>query len=339
MTDTIVNMHQKVLGRDAKMSTQQKEQVPSKLSTATITNIVILSVVGFTSALILLFGQFEGKTARVISTLVAFALFTLFTTWGAKKRSERQAQLSIVGNIYFLGISLVLIWGSLLSSTTPDPYDYDYMEEGIVVFLSVLLLAAIVKVGSIIMTILSRPIGSEHSQVNSSATLSSVLFGITLVLLTLPIGLYSVIDFSEFYWRIMVAVLILAALFISIEAVIFHSFKDKEPNATVEASADDANTSNSNKTTEATEDPENSIQAPVEAKSAGTDGSAVKKEQPKQINNEPTQYSAPIAPTAPWPVFPNGLPLPAKPNGRPDYHALQYMASIYVESEKQWFNN
>jgi hypothetical protein len=38
-----------------------------------------------------------------------------------------------------------------------------------------------------------------------------------------------------------------------------------------------------------------------------------------------------------WPVFPNGQPLPAKSNGRPDFTALQTVANIYAESERQFF--
>jgi hypothetical protein len=84
--------------------------------------------------------------------------------------------------------------------------------------------------------------------------------------------------------------------------------------------------------------PQERVSAPVSAPEAPAPPVAPQAPQTgTQGDTGATQYASPVQAAMPWPVFPNGQPLPALSNGRPDYQALQYMATVFMESERQWF--
>jgi hypothetical protein len=79
------------------------------------TNLALLVIVGVTSAIILMFGDFEGKVIRTVTTLLLFGAFTGFAALDSTREAPpRYMLISQIGHMYMLGLSLILIWGSLL---------------------------------------------------------------------------------------------------------------------------------------------------------------------------------------------------------------------------------
>lgn len=290
---------------------------PKKLTNLLLTNIAVLSIVGLFSVVLLMFGDFEGKTIRVLSTLMVFAAFTAYTSLATRiSHSQRSTQIAQSANIYMLVLSLLLIWATLGKP--------GYTEYALIPLCTIALIA-ITGVGSYLMQMFAQPIDSKYPQVKNSAILGSGTFGLSLILLTLPIGLWDLFDFTSFYWKITVSVLLIAGVSMSIEALVTRFFKDKKPASNPAVNPADAVAVNQARNTAET--------APV-----ATETKPVGQENPS-LPIAPQSYHQPKETSVgAWPVYPNGLPLPALPNGRPDYASLQYIAAVFVESEKQWTN-
>lgn len=271
-----------------------------KLATSVIANITIISLVGLASILLMLFGTFEGKTSRLISTLIVFAAFTFGSHWMSKSRSG--VVVAQVGNIYMLALSLVLIWGSL---NYQDPYS----SEGEIVFNTVM----VVLIAQLAILVTQRLIGvsarAPQPVVATVAKCAAVAMVATGILFTLPFGLFDLMEFGGVYMKISIAATLFTALAISIMSILLWSINStrKKMQAGLTSSPMVAN--------------------PVGPR-AEPRGSDVGREQ--SAASLPSVF--PPTGTQPWPVFPNGQPVSATPDGSPDFEALLEAAKYLFAS-------
>jgi hypothetical protein len=338
-----------------------------KLSNFMIANIWMLSFMGVASAFILLLGNFEGKFIRVFSTLLLFVVFTILT---AKDTSSKKPHLAIPialgGNVYMLGLSLMLIWATLAKSGFDDSFMLPKM----------LFLIVIIKVAVAVIQKISYLIFVNESQLSLIAKVTMVALIMTTILYTLPLGVDHLFEFGSFYWKFAVFVTILAGLSLSITALIFWSFKDKlEPeliqefikpkNVYVQSSMNESSlnpaipthnnpnpksgsvvntVSDSSSVPNTVESrrpdmpkPSESIQPPVAPVISPQQPMATPVGAVPQVSAPGLPVYAPVA-VAPlkWPVFPDGSPVPANAAGRPDFRALESMAIRLKQLENQW---
>lgn len=309
------------------MSTEVAEK--KQVKGFTLTSIIVISVVGFVSILLMLFGDFEGKGERVATTLILFAAFTGFSAYdGRKVDRPRYIQIAQIGSIYMMSLGLLLIWATL--ALPVDRYGYsEYYGDGDIFFRLVGLII-LLRVGMFLLQSIVRFIDSPHDQVKNVAKVASAAVAIMVIMFTLPLALEPFFEFSDFYWRVAVSMLLVSALAISIGLLVFWALREKKQ------PQDKAGKQNFLARDEA---PVNSPQRGQEGFSGA--GNVQHEQREGQSvsgpQNAAQQYSPPVTGALPWPVFPSGQPLPARPNGRPDYQALHYMAAVFMESEKQWF--
>ena len=195
-----------------------------KLSNFMVANIWMLSLMGVASAFVLLLGNFEGKFVRVFATLLLFVIFTVLT---AKDTSSKKPFLAVPialgGNVYMLGLSLMLIWATLLK------YGYD----GSFIIPKMLFLILIIKVAILVIQKISYLIFTDETQLSLGAKLAAGALALTTILYTLPVGLDQIFTFGDFYWKFAVFITILAGLALSVTALIFWAFKDRLPEGLV----------------------------------------------------------------------------------------------------------
>lgn len=275
------------------------EQPAFKLATSVIANIIIISLVGLASILLMLFGTFEGKTSRLISTLIVFAAFTFGSHWMSKSKSG--VMVAQVGNIYMLALSLVLIWGSL---NTQDPYS----SEGEIVFNTIM----VVLIAQLAILVTQRLTGvAAHAPQRVVAMVAKCAVGAmvaTGILFTLPFGLFDLMEFGGVYMKISIATTLFAALAISIMSILLWSINStrKKMQAGLPSSPTVSNPVG----------PQAQPRVPA-------DGGHLAVSQPSVF---------PPTGTQPWPVFPNGQPVSARADGSPDFAALLEAAKYLLAS-------
>lgn len=300
------------------------------LTNLMITNISILALVGIASILVMLFGDFDGKGIRVASTFLVFAAFTAFTALDSNdKNPSWHLPIGQLGNIYMLGLSLIQIWATLGSGSRDRYYD-EFQILGNTVFI-----VLVVKAGTMIVQKISDLIYLDRPHLPLAAKISALSFAAATVLYTLPSGLdwISFFKFGEGYWRLSTAVILLAGLSLAITVLLawfYGVFANQKRtfggNPAVNASAQPVNTG----VTQPQANTNAPVTAPVLSKPVAPQNSPA-------APVGPPEFAPPAKAALTWPVFPSGLPLPAKPNGRPDFGALREIARVYDEAEKQWF--
>lgn len=296
-------------------------EAPKKLSSFMATSILLISVVGLASILLMYFGEFEGKVSRVISTLLIFAAFTTFTALDTRKDNpQRYMVISQAGNIYMLALSLVYIWGTI---GAVGFYDEEIIPGTIGLIL-------IIKVGVILLQKISDYIVLEQQQLSFASFLSGIAIGAATVIFTLPIALHHIFEFGEGYWKLAVGILMFGGLTISVTALLAWFFKEKKEDDTAPVlKAFNKDASQPSPHVNSREQNE-FAPAPVVHRQDT-------KAQNVSLPSEAPQFAPPVRSSLPWPVFPNGYPLPAKANGRPDFEALKQMSEMYIEGERQFF--
>jgi hypothetical protein len=295
-----------------------------KLTTLMLTNIIILSLVGIASILIMLFGTFDGKGIRVTSTFLVFAAFTAFTAWDSNdKNPRRYVPIGQVGNIYMLALSLMQIWLTLGGSSRTRYYGSSE------ILWNVFVIILLVKIGVILVQKISDYTVRPQASLALFALISTGAFAITTVLFTLPSGLKSLMTFGDGYWKLSTAVILLAGLSLSVMVLLAWFFKEIP---TRHAGLAQRNNAPQKAVFGGGQNPPaNQVHTVQETAPLSPPAPAV-----PPFNGAP-QFSPPVATAIPWPVFPSGLPLPAKANGRPDFTALRDVAARYAEAENQWF--
>jgi hypothetical protein len=287
-----------------------------RLSSTIITYISISAIGGLVTIFLMLFGDFEGKVSRVISTLVLFGLFTACSSYhmGKSKTAERSPLLAQVGNIYMLLLGLVLIWGTLAVDNYQD----------LTLLPMTFCIIGLVQLGIVVTEYIARFLTAPQPQLVMSAFLTAAGMVATTFLFTLPLGLNDLTTFGEGYWKFAIAVILFTGIMLSITGFIIWAFRSQEP-------AQKQNVVSPTVPVESFQETE----VPQVA-SNPVSASPAKVTNPYVENGVP-QFAPPVSAPMAWPVFPNGQPLPAKSNGRPDFTALQTVANIYAESERQFF--
>lgn len=297
-----------------------------------ITNISILAIVGIASILVMLFGDFDGKGIRVASTFLVFAAFTTFTALDSnEKKPDWHLPIGQLGNIYMLGLSLIQIWATLSTNTR--------YSGGFDIFTNVFMIIIIVKVGTLIVQKITDLVFVDRKWLPLAAKVSALSFAGSTVLYTLPsgVGWIELLNFDESYWRFSTAVILLAGLSLAITVLLawFYGVLVTRSNPAVPNRVQQ----------QFSPAPQEVVQSQVSSKtdlplnSDLGDGQLSKPQAPvrRELPAGVPDFEPPVRSALTWPVFPSGLPLPAKPNGRPDFGALREIAKVYDEAEKQWF--
>lgn len=325
-----------------------KASKEAKLTSFMVTNIAVIAVVGIISILLMLFGVFEGKVPRIISTLMLFAAFIGFIYYDTKeKHPSWYMTIAQSSSVYMLGLSLVFIWGTL---------NINSFNENVIIFGTAGILI-LTKLGAVVVQKISEYIFVDQSQLSFTAFISAAAMGITTVLFTLPIGLNAFADFEEPYWKGTVAVVLFAGLSLSIMALLVWFFKSKAEDDNLESESYNALLVSADAKRDETIQSKLKRQAQERAGNNGTNANTAPEMKPDQtfvdrdapllakrpesvnpVQSDAPQFAPPVRAALAWPVFPNGYPLPAKENGRPDFEALQYTVASYVKAERQWFN-
>ncbi|WP_449281154.1 hypothetical protein [Leucobacter sp.] len=266
------------------------------LSTFLKVSIILLAGLTIASISLLFIGDFEGKFERVFSTFALFAVFVLFTALDTRRgqKSEWYAPVALIANAYILGLLLIVIWMT--------PYDsFSLMWEIFWKSVFVILVTRLV----ILCCQLLLQLGST-AVVTRFAFVTSVLAVLSGILFTAPVGIEAFdLHIPDLYWKIATALLILTALGLSITLLLRWSYGADAREAARAAKAAAAE--------------------PHGAPQRHWQGGA---QQPAQPQQPALQAPAPPAPAQqaqpllPWPTFPDGRPLPARPDGQPDFSAL-----------------
>lgn len=318
----------------SELSQGQEEKPSFKLSSLMITNIWIISLIGLASILLLVLGDFEGKWVRVLSILALLGAFAVFSAFpGHRKDAPLSVPISSGGNIYMLVLGLCLIW-------LPRR---DSLYDPAAMFVNAIGIIILVKAGVFAAQRISIAIASPHKPLSTIGIICATATGALVALLALPIAFYDA-DFGEVFWKLVVGLVLVGGLSASILCLLVWTYGRSELAAREVMNGDPARSGSHNYASPV------QTANPPEASNPASLG-----EEPRRAPNlasfedsnqmsfarpvAPLTFAAPVSAALPWPVFPNGQPLPAKRNGRPDFKALQEVARFYQQSDEQFFGD
>lgn len=291
---------------------------PGKKKLSMFLRVSIILLIGLTLASIslLFIGDFGGRFERVFSTFALFALFVVLTAIDTSRQraSEWYAPVALIANTYILGLLLIVIWMT--------PYDpFGLMFE---IFWKSFLVIVVTRLVIVCCELLLRTGSDTDEAGNRFAFITSVLAVLSGILFTAPVGIEAFsLHVPDLYWKIATAVLILTALGLSV-TLLLRWANSSEERARKRRAAVDAR---------AVATPAQLAGAPV----AQQPGAPVRAEPPAQpFVQQPAQQlvQPPVpqplpqgAPPAgqqdvvllPWPTFADGRPIPAGPDGQPDF--------------------
>ena len=278
-----------------------------QLSTFLKVSIILLAALTVASISLLFIGDFQGKFERVFATFFVFAVFVGLTALDTRRelKSEWYAPVALIANSYILALLLIVTW-----MTPYDPFSlgWSLLWKGIVV-IGVTRLVLLCCQG-----LLSMSEGKPES-IARFAFITSMLAVLAGILFTAPIAIETFnVTIPELYWKIAVATLILTALGLAITLLLrwFYAAPDRDA-----ARA---------KLRPATPDRAVSAEPYRAVPLAGPAAQAAPLAQPAQPGSLTAAPAAPLpqaapgaGPLLPWPTFADGRPIPALPNGQPDF--------------------
>ncbi|QYM75238.1 hypothetical protein [Leucobacter luti] len=285
-----------------------------KLSTFLKISIILLAALTVASISLLFIGDFQGKFERVFATFFVFAVFVGLTALDTRRelKSEWYAPVALIANSYILALLLIVTW-----MTPYDPFGLGWalLWKGIVV-VGVTRLVLLCCQG-----LLSMSEGKAES-IGRFSFVTSMLAVLSGILFTAPIAIETFnITIPELYWKIAVATLILTALGLAITLLLrwFYGAPDRE---SARAAADARR-----------------AMMPAPYRGQAPIGQPATP-QPPFVQNPQAQAQAPApapapapasasapapapqtkqGPLLPWPTFIDGRPIPARPDGQPDF--------------------
>lgn len=272
-------------------------------------NIGIIAIVGAISIVLMLFGEFEGKGLRIFSTLLLFAFFTIFTTLDSRQTKPLNMYVGQIGSVYMLVFGLVNIWWSLALPHDRDGFGSFYYED---ILWSVIGLAILTKLSIFLIQLALRTADSVHNQLAIGSKTTAFGVAITGFFYTFAIAMNPFIKFGEMYWRVTIAALLFTGLSLAITAMIYWFFKEKQPK--IQYMVGDPNFPH--------------YGMPMAPQGPQIPQPPASMNMAQQFPQNATQSfpqaaPLPVAQPLPWPLFPNGQPLPADVNGQPDFNAVQ----------------
>lgn len=327
---------------------------------------IIGSVIG--AALVAVFaiivGEFGTMQLQLLLTIVLIVVFTLFSWYDADvsaKRSHTFALVSVGVSVYLLIAGMGKIW--FVHESTYDGYNpeyYDATYEVLTAFsawIGLVIVARIALLHAHLLLNIHRRYPTPILQLVAKCTMG--LIALLTFLISLPI-LTPDIEYSEAYWRLLGAVVvldILGTILIPLSHALFHH-ADKPQGPTPEQLARQrqaAQGSHSIQSLPAYNDPARSRTYPYTPSSPIANNINTPAPQQNQPNwspqpqpqhaertyQPPAPVEAPVdkpkyaAPPAnamkanvepepmPWPRYDDGTPLPYLPDGSPDFSQVQ----------------
>lgn len=288
---------------------QVKAQVKTKtrgdgprLSSFLKVSIALLAGLTIASISLLFIGDFEGKFERVFSTFALFAVFVLFTALDTRRgqKSEWYAPVALIANAYILGLLLIVIWMT--------PYNsfglmFEIFWKSVFVILATRLVIVccqlLLKTGHNLPIVVTR-----------FAFVTSMLAVLAGILFTAPVGIEAFeLTIPDIYWKIATAILILTALGLSITLLLRWSYGAQDRDAARAARNGQVHQG-----------------YPMPYASQGPQQAPQMAQQPQFVQQPYVQQPAAApagavqgTPLIPWPTFADGRPIPARPDGQPDF--------------------
>ncbi|MBL3688778.1 hypothetical protein D3226_02230 [Leucobacter chromiireducens subsp. chromiireducens] len=290
---------------------------PRKLSTFLKISIVLLAALTLASISLLFIGDFQGKFERVFATFLVFAVFVGLTALDTRRelRSEWYAPVALIANSYILALLLIVTWMT--------PYD-PFLLGWSLLWKSILVIGVTRLVLGCCQLLLGMSEGKPET-IGRFAFITSMLAVLAGILFTAPIAIetFNVI-IPELYWKIAVATLILTALGLAITLLLRWSYGAPEretARASLRQAAQDRGTPIEPYRAAPLAAPIAAPPAPAPLTPASEAPSA--QSLPGTPSAAPTVPVAPVpqaaGPLLPWPTFADGRPIPALPNGQPDF--------------------
>lgn len=281
------------------------------MSTFLKVSIILLAGLTIASISLLFIGQFEGKFERVFSTFALFAVFVLFTALDTRReqKSDWYAPVALIANAYILSLLLIVIWMTRYDSFT-------LIWEIFWKSLFVIVVTRLVILGCQLLL----NMGAKTSEVVSRfAFITSVLAVLSGILFTAPLGIEAFdLHIPDLYWKIATALLILTALGLSITLLLRWSSGSDARDAARAVAAQRA----AAQPFLGAQPQQYPNQQPYPGQQFLAQQFPSQQQFPVQ---QPGVQAAPAqqAELLPWPTFADGRPLPAGPDGQPDFTALQ----------------
>lgn len=252
-------------------------------------SIVLLAALSIAAISLLFIGDFEGKFERVFSTFVAFAVFVGLTAFDTRRglRNEWYPPVALLANSYILALLLIVVW------MTPAGWALvsDIFWKSVVVILAT---RAVVWCAQLLLNLAEdkpRPLGVF-------AMITSLLATVTGILFTAPIAIELFkVNIPTLYWRFAVAALLLTGLSLSISLLLRWAYTGAE--------REEARRERQLQRQQAAEAADAQPAAPLQL---------AQPLQPQPQQPQPQQL-------LPWPLYPDGTPYPAGPDGQPDFSA------------------
>lgn len=284
--------------------TPSSEAEPKKLSTFLKVSIALLIGLTIASISLVFIGDFQGKFERVFSTFALFAVFVVFTAIDTSRdrKSDWYAPVALIANTYILGLLLVVIW------MTP------YTSYGLIfeIFWKSVLVIVVTRLVILLCELLLRAGERSGETTTKFAFVTSVLAVLSGILFTAPVGIQAFsLHVPELYWKLATAVLILTALGLSITLLLgwAHGADDRAKRRAEAAQRVPAFP---------VPQPPAAPHAPAETPVAvAPPAPPVARPESDPVLNELGMHDDPEL--LPWPTFADGRPIPAGPDGQPDF--------------------
>ncbi len=295
-----------------------------KLSTFLKVSIILLAGLTIASISLLFIGDFEGKFERVFSTFALFAVFVIFTALDTRReqKSEWYAPVALIANAYILGLLMIVIWMT--------PYNpYSLLWE---IFWKSFFVILVTRLVILCAQLLLR-VGAERSEtITRFAFVTSVLAVLSGILFTAPVGIEAFeLNVPDMYWKIATAILILTALGLSITLLLRWFFGADERDAARAARGSMRQGAPApyiaqqphGRAQQQRAQQQNS-QAQQAQQQAQMQQQQAQMQQQHQLQQQSQLQQPQAQPSGqsellPWPTFADGRPIPAGPDGQPDF--------------------
>jgi hypothetical protein len=219
-----------------------------------------------------------GRAFLTILLLAAFAGVAILDTHLAQRRPAWFALTSMVTWVVTMLLGAFLIW---------MPADGSAYFDGVGRFLSFLLIVLVLQLALLHLRLYTKALERHVNGFTRTVGITTIaLVAILALMLVIPLTFHEFIDFRDFYWRIVMAVTILAAVGTALVPLVNALFAPKRPR-------------------------------PAAYPAVG----AYPQQAPGYPQGQPAAHTGAPAPQ-PWPTFADGVtPLPVMPDGSPDWNA------------------
>ncbi|MGO2140323.1 MAG: hypothetical protein ACTH30_07900 [Leucobacter sp.] len=298
---------------------------PGKKKLSMFLRVSIVLLIGLTLASIslLFIGDFEGRFERIFSTFALFAVFVVLTAIDTSRdrANEWYAPVALIANTYILGLLLVVIW------MTP----YDSFSLMFQIFWKSFLVILVTRLVILCCELLLRTGREDDEAGNRFAFVTSVLAVLSGILFTAPVGIEAFrLHIPDLYWKIATAVLILTALGLSVTLLLrwANNSEERAAKRAADKVAREAGVLGAPFAPVTPAAPALAVDAAhapageAAAVAAPLAGAAA------EPAHAPAEVGSPVAPQQaqqpteillPWPTFADGRPIPARPDGQPDF--------------------